>query len=64
MKIKEIYKFLQYFELEADEYKRIPAVSRYATSNNWLCFILFAQKWIGKMARCSQVVFRIRLQFR
>jgi len=38
MLIKQIYKFLQYFELVADVYKRIPAVQLDATSK---CLTLF-----------------------
>ena len=45
MLIKEIYKFSQYFELVTVDYKRIPAVSLYQTSDMRLCFLLFSQRY-------------------
>ena len=42
--ITEIYRFLQYFELVTVDYKRIPAVSLYQTSDIRLCFLLFSKK--------------------
>ena len=53
MWITEIYKFLQYFELMTDDYKRIPAVSLYQTSDIRLCFLLFLEKWLVVPRRSS-----------
>lgn len=60
MLIKQIYKFLQYFELVADVYKRIPAVQLDATSKV-SDFVLHCfhksvlEKWLVVCRRSSEI---------